>query len=528
MKPIVRWTALVFAVLLLVVVSLPFLINVDQFKPTLESSLSAALGREVKLGALRLSILTGEVAANDLFVSDDPRFGKPAFVKAKSLRIGVELIPFLLSRQLTVTNLTLDQPEIVLVQAPSGDWNFSSLGNHAAQPASAPAPAKAALNLSVELVKVTNGRLTLGRTIGHWKPLVLEQVNLELRDFSATTAFPFSLSTNLAGGGAMKLDGKAGPINSTDAAMTPVSATLHATQLDLAGTGLNDAAPDLAGLVSIDAAGDSNGASMRLQGKLKGEKMKLTKTGTPAARSLELDFALQHDLRKHAGTISQGDIHIGRAVASLTGTYAEQGESMVVQMKLSGPNMPLGELAAMLPALGVVLPAGTQLQGGTANAMLSMEGPSDRLVSSGSLSVDGARLTGFDLPRRMASIEKLAGIKGGPDLDIQTLSADVRSTPDGLTVQNIKLMLPALGALTGGGTISPANALDFKMSATVETSGLMAAVRNTPIPFTVGGTCADPVFKPDVKAVVREELKGAEGDLGKGLLKGLMGGKKKN
>jgi hypothetical protein len=97
------------------------------------------------------------------------------------------------------------------------------------------------------------------------------------------------------------------------------------------------------------------------------------------------------------------------------------------------------------------------------------------------------------------------------------------------------LVVPAIGDVTGAGTISQSNALDFKMSAMVHTSGLLAVIGNKPIPFTVEGTSSQPIFKPDVKAVVKEELKGIEkglgGDVGKaagGLLNGILGGKKKN
>ncbi len=82
----------------------------------------------MKLGNLKLSILAGEVTADDLSVSEDQAFGKPAFISAKSLKVGAEIWPFLMSRKLIVTYLTIDQPEIALVQAPSGKWNFSSLG----------------------------------------------------------------------------------------------------------------------------------------------------------------------------------------------------------------------------------------------------------------------------------------------------------------------------------------------------------------------------------------------------------------
>jgi AsmA protein len=302
-------------------------------------------------------------------------------------------------------------------------------------------------------------------------------------------------------------------------------------QLDLAGSGANDVAPTIAGLVSLSGSGDSDGTNMHIKAKLKAEKLKLASKGTPATRPVELDFSVQHNLRKHSGVLHQGDIHIGTATAHLTGTYSEQGDSVVLNMKLSGPDMPVQELEALLPALGVVLPAGASLRGGNASANLSMQGPADRLVTNGSLAVNNTRLVGFDLPKKMASIETLAGMKGGPDTDIQTLSASVRSAPEGISAQEIKLIVPAMGDLSGGGTISPANTLDFKMSAIIHTSGLMAVIGNKPIPFTVEGTCSDPIFRPDMKAVVKEEIKGIQNDIGKAagdLFKGMTGGKKKN
>ena len=523
MRRVLKWLGILLAVLIVAVVSLPFLINVNQFKPRLEAALSAALNREVKLGNLKLSLLSGEVAADDLSVAEDEAFGKPAFVQAKSLSVGAQIWPFLMSRRLVVTYVTIDQPEIDLVQAPSGNWNFSSLGGKRA-PAKAAAPGTEPLDLSVQVVRITNGRVRLGRTLGHWKPLVLEQVNLELDNFSPDSAFPFTLSSHVAGGGTIQLSGKAGPINSTDAAMTPVNASLTVTQLDLARSGMTDFAPDLAGLVSFAGSGSSDGRFLHVNGKVKAERMKLTKNGTPASRVLELDYTAQHDFRKHSGTLRRGDIHIGGAVAHLTGTYAEQGESMMLNMKLAGPSMPVPELEALLPALGVVLPAGSRLEGGTVSVELAMEGPAAALVTNGSLALNNTTLTGFDLPQKMASVEKLAGIKGGPDTQIQTLSADVHVSPEGASAHDMMLVLPAIGQLTGAGTISPANDLDFAMAASVHTAGLLRVVSNTPIPFTVTGTCANPVFRPDLKAVAKEKVESVEKGV-RGLVKGLLGGK---
>src|SRR5436190_2024651 len=82
------------------------------------------------------------------------------------------------------------------------------------------------LNLSMKLIKITGGRFSLGNTAGHAKPLVLEDVNLEVRDFSPAAAFPFTFATKVSGGGAIKLDGKFGPLDAKDVAASSLTANL--------------------------------------------------------------------------------------------------------------------------------------------------------------------------------------------------------------------------------------------------------------------------------------------------------------
>ena len=57
-----------------------------------------------------------------------------------------------------------------------------------------------------------------------------------------------------------------------------------------------------------------------------------------------------------------------KAKADLAGTYSEANNATVLHMKLAAPNMEVQELEAMLPALDIVLPQGSSLQGGTASA----------------------------------------------------------------------------------------------------------------------------------------------------------------
>jgi AsmA protein len=536
---VLKYVAIALVVLLLVAVAIPFFLDANQFRPRLEAALSDALGRPVKVGNLTVALWSGGVTAEDLSIADDPAYSRQPFLQAKSLKLSVELMPLIFSHALNVTGLTIDQPAIVLLQAPSGDWNFSSLGGKAksppAQPA-APASSSQPMALSAKLVKITGGHFALGQTNSRSKPLALDNVNIEVRDFAPASAFPFSFSAQVAGGGRLSLDGNAGPIPAADAAMTPLQATFHVSQLDLNRSGIVQPSTGIAGLISFDAQGSSNGEVVSLKGNLKGEQLKLVKTGSPARRPVAFDFDVDHDLRKRTGRLKRGDLHFGSAPATLTGTYDLRGETAVLNMAFAGPRMAVDELKQLLPALDVVLPAGSSLQGGTARAQLTFVGPADRLVTTGSLGLNNTRLANFDLGSKIRVFQTLAGIPGGPNTDIQTLGADVRNGPEGTAIDNLQFLAPTIGQLTGAGTISPSQALDFKLRVTLHTSGtVMAALGqkgDTSIPLLVSGTSSNPTFRPDTKSIATEKIQQITGksDLGKAagsLLNNLLGGKKK-
>jgi len=546
----VKWIIrVVLAVVVLVVaaaaaVSLFF--DANQFRPRLETELTQALGREVRVGDLKMALFSGGVSAGDLSVADDPAFSHDPFLRTKSLTVGVDLMALIFSRKLNVMRIAIDQPEIVLISKPTGGWNFSSLGAKSAPsapPAAAAPPAapvtppassatssgtSAPIDLSVKLLKISDGRVTIRGSGG---PSEFSRVNIELRDFSTAARFPFTFSAQLSGGGEMKLDGTAGPINLSDTSLTPVEANLHVKHFDLAASRLLGGSSGFGGLLAIEGRALSTGEMADVSGKVTAEHLKLARNASPAQRPVEFDFTARHDLRKHTGTLSRGDIHIGKALARLTGTYSLAGDSAQLSMKLAGQSMPVPELAAMLPAVGVKLPTGSSLQGGTAHASLATEGPVDRLVTTGTLGLDNTRLAGFDLGSKIKFVAAVAGIKVGPDTDIQKLSATVRSAPDGTGVQDIAFVAPSIGELSGEGTMSPSDALDFHMAVKLQSSNMMKVVVGRNIPFYVRGTASSPSFQPDVKGMASGELKAVIGKDGAaqsavGLIQGLLGKKK--
>lgn len=530
MKRTAAIVLVVLGILAASVLCLPFLIDANRFKGMLESRLTDSLGRDVRVGRLKLSILSGGVRADDVSIADDPAFSRTPFVTAKSFDVAVELWPLLFSRKLNVTGITLEKPEITLIQDAGGRWNFSTLGGTQRAAESAPASGSS-LILLVRKVKVANGRVT--KTAPHAKPQILDDVRIEAHDFSSNAAFPFRLSAKL-GGGEVQVEGKAGPLDSRDASMTPFDGAIKATRIDLVASGLVDSAGGIAGVASVDGKIASTGRTAHTDGKLKIEHARFAKRGSPATRTLELDWTLDHEALKRAGTVNRVDIHVGKATAHLTGAYDVSGPSAVLRMKLDGPNMPLPEFVALLPALDIVLPSGSSIEGGTANAHFTLEGPVNRLATTGSLGIENTRLAGFDLGAKMSAIERLAGIKRGPNTDIQLFSGNVRVTPEGTSIEDIKLVAPAIGEMTGGGVVSPDKALDFKMTALLHTSGaVMAALGqggDTAVPFLIQGSAANPVFRPDMKNIASKKIediaKGNPVKAATGVLKGLFGRKK--
>jgi AsmA protein len=561
MKKVLKWIAIIIAILIVLILVLPFVINVNDFRPRIESELTNALGRKVTVGNLSLSLWSGSLAADNIAIADDPSFANQPFVKAESLNVGVNLIPLIFSKTLEVRNITLTRPQVSLLRTPAGKWNFSTIGSKApenagtpsastqepstkpsvppksgakkpsteqpkagneqkpSQSASAPSPENKSSseqgleqNLSVGELNIRNGEISMADTNAPSKAHVYRNVDITVKNFSFSSQFPFTLSAGLPGGGNAKLDGNGGPINPNDASLTPLQAKISVNGFDLAKSGFFDPSSGFAGVANFAGSVESDGNQARSAGDATAEHLKLSPKGTPAQSTVAMKYNTSYELQKQVGQLS-GDVSIIKATAKLSGTYDLHGQSAVLNMKLNADNMPVDDLETLLPALGVVLPSGSKLQGGTLTANLTINGPVNQLVIAGPVKLANSKLAGFDMGSKLSAISALSGAKTGPDTSIQNFSADVHYSPSGIQTNNVDLVLPALGTLKGNGTVSPQNALDYKMTAALNgsvVSGLtkMAGVggNGATIPLSITGTASDPKFLPDVKGLLGSQL----------------------
>src|SRR4029453_4331602 len=82
----------VIALLVVVLLVAPTLIDINTYRGQIIAQLERRLGRSVKLGAMRLSALPSiKVEVNDVVIGDDPQFAQSEFVKAKLVKLQIGL-----------------------------------------------------------------------------------------------------------------------------------------------------------------------------------------------------------------------------------------------------------------------------------------------------------------------------------------------------------------------------------------------------------------------------------------------------
>jgi AsmA protein len=516
--PLISILVAVVVLLLLVVLLVPLFINANTFRPTLESQISDALGRKVTLGNLSFSVFSGSLVADNISVADDPAFSPKPFLQAQSLHIGVEVGPLLFHRQLLVTSFVADSPSINLVHNAQGTWNFSDMGRNAGSRTQNTQKESALPNFTVGEMKVVNGTAVVSDVPATGAPFTYSNLNLSAEQFSFAKSFPFELSATLPAGGQLDVKGNAGPVNQKDASDTPLNATINLKHFDPVAAGVIQANQGISMLADITAQVTSNGQILTSNGTVNAARLKLAANGSPTPNPVDISYTVNHNLDARTGQVNDLGIKTGGVVVHVNGTYAMTGPQVTLALHLSAPNLPINQVEALLPAAGVRLPSGSSLQGGTLTANLEITGPANAPTISGPVQVDNTTLAGFDLSSKIGGLKPVAGSKGGTQ--IQTVRANVNSSPQGTRIDNLYASVPVLGTATGAGTVSPQGALNFQVVAKINAnssalSGLtsvggaalgqaVSTAAANGIPVHITGTTSSPVIQADLNQLLQK------------------------
>jgi AsmA protein len=621
----------IVGLILLIALCIPLFLDADSFRTRIESTLTTSLGRKVTLGKLDLSVLSGSLVAENTTLADDPAFSAQPFMTVSKVKIGIEMIPLILSREIHITGFALDSPKINLLRAANGTWNYSTIGS-----AQKNAPTKDSNslipNLTVGHVTITDGQLNIGALPAPGAPAkpsrTYDKLELDAKDFSFQKSFPFTASTNLPAGGTVSLSGNAGPIDAKDASLTPFSAhlvvkhldpvaagfvdstagvtgtidaidvqavwngrqlhvanllvdtpkltlvrenkptnvappppapnsndmlsTLSAdrlqvkdgtltvtspgqsipgvyqklnaevtnlsptasspfklsaqipgggsltgdgtvgpinqastaatplnahvaiTHLDLATSGI--VAPDagISGIADIDARALSDGKTLSANISSKIQGLRIAKNGSPSAKPVDLQLSVAQNMQSLSGQIQKGVINIGGAIINIAGTYQTTGATTALNLKVSSDGTSIDALEAFLPSVGVHLPSGSRLQGGTLTTSLNVTGTGANPIISGPIRLNNTNLAGFDLGSKLGPLSSLAGIKSGSGTAIQSLSTNINVNGGNVRTDNLSVIVPSIGSAAGAGTISAAGALNYNI--VLKLTGIAGAV----------------------------------------------------
>lgn len=438
-KKLVVVAAVIVAVVLLALIVTPFFINADQFRPQIETVLSQKLGRKVQLGRVSISLFSGSLFAGDISIADDPAYSSQPFLTAKSLSVGIDVLPLIFSRNLHVHSLDFNNPQVQLLRTAGGQWNFATLGGSAKaispseqsprlltvalqSSPTAQAPAGSALNsFSVDKMKISNGTVVFGRAGQPTSP-GYQDVNLSAQGISQTATFPFQFDAKTPGGGKIKLTGTLGPVGNNDGNHVPFE---------------------------------------------------------------------------------------GRSEAE---------------------SVPAQDIENLLSVLGYSLPSGSNLKGGTLHAELALHGPLDHFVAEGPLKLSNVTLAGFSLASKLSGALGQGGAASGNDTVIKIAESALHYGPQGIRADNLNVEVASIGSVTGAGTVSASNELNFRLVAKLEGASPIAKLtqislfnKGGGIPFRVEGNASNPQVTADIAGLSKTPLNQLKIP-NKSQLGGLLGG----
>ena len=532
-----------------VILSLPFLIDLnkyqDQYKPLIED----ALNRKVQLQDIRLTIwprIGARVAG--FVVLDDPAFGSIPFTSLASLDVGVKLMP-LLSGKVEVEAITLRDPVVRVIKNERGVLNVSTIGRTGVAvpktPSRAPIPSpegplKILSLLTVDRVSIEGGKLTY-QDLSAPKPTeyILQDMELLLQSVRLGQTPSLHVGTlvqpvNLP----VRLDGTFGPLKES-ADIDAINLQLAVGKTDFTITGktvgrnasLNISAPvintaDLPVALPLQTPVEVN--NLQIAAEVQGQDVLLQ------------NFSFQFF---DGQATAQGRVTSGSETPPFTGKMTIQGMQL-------GPA--LNALATTRVSISGTAGADLGLQG----RGFSMSDLTQSLEGTGHMAVKDGKIEGVNLLQEAIAILKVVGLSldDAKATAFSTIETDLAMKQGIVHVQRLLMDSHDFQA-TGGGTIGFDQTLNLAVNLNLSQDFSQKLGRSSPVaklamkegrlslPLVITGTAQAPSYGLNMKGLtgkvqeqVREKAEEAVGGLLKGttkpedvkqqgqeMLKGLLG-----
>jgi AsmA protein len=256
MKNLLKWSAIIVGCLVVVIIAamllIPMFVDVNKYKPVLESKVAEATGRPFSIGDdLSLSLFPwAGVSLSDLRLGNPAGFSEKDFVTVKSFEVRIKLLP-LLRKDIQVKRFVLNEPRVELVKNKNGRVNWEQpkgSSKEAAERKEEKAPAGGTSGINLPISALTVGNLAINNGSALWIDHTsdtrkeISDINLALKDVSMERPVQLTFSAQMDKK-PFALEGTIGPLGKGFQAETvPVDLSLKALKqlaLRLVGSVVN-------------------------------------------------------------------------------------------------------------------------------------------------------------------------------------------------------------------------------------------------------------------------------------------------
>ncbi len=273
------WIAGTALVLLLLVLTPP-LVNANRYRTRIADTMSASLGRPVHLDDVSFHILpVPGFTLNNLVVSEDPAFGAEPTIRANTVEATLR-VSSLWHRPVEFSTVRFLNPSVNLVRNADGRWNLSDVLLHASRVSSAPtAQRHAGPAPRFPYIEATSGRVNV--KLGVEKlPFSLTETDFALWLPSPQqwrvrlVGHPARTDTNITDPGTVRLEGELRRADAATAVPVNFTASWHNAPLGEASRILTGDDRGWRGTLNLDATlagtlGDAHFASKLTLGGLR-------------------------------------------------------------------------------------------------------------------------------------------------------------------------------------------------------------------------------------------------------------------
>ena len=267
-------------IVLFVVVVVALVLNVNSLiarnKDYLISQAEQALGREISVGEVEATLVSGiGVRLSQFVMADDPAFSSEEFIRARDLQVNLKFWP-LLRKEFEVKRVILHDPVIRVIRNKAGVYNFSTIAQDKAKKGGekekkAGKPEQdAPTALLVSLIDISGGDVRyIDRKDG--TDLQVRQIDLKVEDLDFNQPVSVRLAAAVyADKQNLNLTGRVGPLGAgRELNQVPLDIEIDIDPLDM--TRLKTAAPNLKNVFpkELDLSGIFRVKDLKFKGTLK-------------------------------------------------------------------------------------------------------------------------------------------------------------------------------------------------------------------------------------------------------------------